>query len=218
MADNYLERRMEEYRAGRLGSGRRVQAAAARSRREGELIEKYPVLRVLVLGGTGALGEAVVRAFRQIDSRVDFFDTGFKAGSALAQSCGARFHDFDLSDAERLDRELDIVFADRGDIDVLVNAMDTCSGRPFVQCMSRLVLHRSKAQDINPYGGRVVNIGEEYPDATDYARRLLDYGITYGSVSQDSSKPVCTPVEIAGLVRFMALPANSGIAGCRMKI
>ena len=88
MADNYLERRMEEYRSGKLSS--RPKAVRTVSRGEGDLVVHFPKLRVLIAGGLDAVGRAIVGAFRQVDCRVAFFDTDYRQGNLMAQSTGDR--------------------------------------------------------------------------------------------------------------------------------
>ena len=105
MADNYLENKMEEYRAGKLGR-RSHRPLGAPSRREGELVVKYPRLRAYVTGGAGGIGREIVKAFREIDCRVAFCDTNRKEGTAFSQECGARFYPLDVTDTTALERSL----------------------------------------------------------------------------------------------------------------
>lgn len=77
MADNYIERQMEDFRAGRLGGVRRGAPAG-------------PRVRVPFIGDPGAT-EAIVRALRQEGFRVDFTLGDTRAGNLIAQRTGARF-------------------------------------------------------------------------------------------------------------------------------
>lgn len=85
MADNYLERRMEDYRSGRGGS-RRLHASS----RSGRLSLPYPHQYVLVLGGDTPAGRAVLEAFSHSGATVAF--TASADGAALAQQTGARYY------------------------------------------------------------------------------------------------------------------------------
>lgn len=90
MADNYLERRMEEHQ-------RRQGATPARrsgrpALRRGETIVRYPSVRLIVAGGCSAEGEAIVRLMRALGCRVAFTDADSCAGQRLAQGAGAQFH------------------------------------------------------------------------------------------------------------------------------
>lgn len=77
MADNYLERRMDDYRAGRLNKPHQSANASA--------VLKYPSLRVMVTGD-GRLFEAVVSRLRSLGLRVAFIG----GSDTLAQQTGAR--------------------------------------------------------------------------------------------------------------------------------
>ena len=59
MADNSLEKRMDDYRSGRLNVKRPIVAASNTTRRS-PLAGK----RVLVTGGANGIGRAIVAAFR----------------------------------------------------------------------------------------------------------------------------------------------------------
>lgn len=89
MADNYLERRMEDLRGGRI-------AASLRPRKG-----KAPVASVLVAGEFSAV-EPLVREHRRRGDRTAFLAADRVAGTALAQQCGARFYPCDVPDGEAL--------------------------------------------------------------------------------------------------------------------
>lgn len=92
MADNYLERRMEDYRSGRGGS-RRLHAPS----RSGRLSLPYPHQYVLVLGGDTPAGRAVLKAFSHSGATVAF--TASADGAALAQRTGARYYPMTAAEA-----------------------------------------------------------------------------------------------------------------------
>lgn len=176
MADNYLENKMEEYRAGKLGR-RSHRPLGAPSRREGELVVKYPRLRVYVTGGAGGIGREIVKAFREIDCRVAFCDTNRKEGTAFSQECGARFYPLDVTDTTALERSLADVAGAWGDIDVIVNNVGVGDFKPLstleldawqrvidtnlrpVMLTARFIArHRQALSEANPFGGRIINI------------------------------------------------------------
>lgn len=92
MADNYLERRMEDYRSGRGGS-RRLHAPS----RSGRLSLPYPHQYVLVLGGDTPAGRAVLEVFSHSGATVAF--TASADGAALAQRTGARYYPMTAAEA-----------------------------------------------------------------------------------------------------------------------
>lgn len=89
MADNYLERKMEEYRSGKGVTYRhRTTPTGARP---GTLNVKFPSRRVLVTGGARGIGRTIVKAFCDAGCRVAFCDIDSKAGAATAQATGRSF-------------------------------------------------------------------------------------------------------------------------------
>lgn len=83
MADNYLEKRMEDYRSSKAGSpARRAHKTAAHRRMPGIAV------------GQGALseaGRAVMAALTAQGCRVHFTDTDLREGTLAAQQTGALF-------------------------------------------------------------------------------------------------------------------------------
>ena len=96
MADNYLERKMEDLRSGKTqkpGSRRTSAAVSAASRHPGDYTLSYPELRVFVCGdATSPLGRAIVAALREVGLKVAFSGTDKQAGEEMARSLGAQFH------------------------------------------------------------------------------------------------------------------------------
>lgn len=166
MADNYLERKMEDLHKG----GSRRPAASAKS---GNL----KALRILVTGGAGLIGSEIVRAFRREGASVDFLDTNSERGEKIAYETGARFHNVDISDADALNNTLDLIINSRGDVEVVVNCaaivdfvpLEDNSGQLFMKSLQtnvmpafiiarKLAVTRGELPFDNPYGGRIINI------------------------------------------------------------
>lgn len=118
MADNYLEKRMDDYRSGKL-SGRRVRSVSRKEgMAEGEMRICFPPMRILVAGGRlSPLAAVVVRQARAIGLNVAIMSDARKEASSLSQSVGARLY-LSMSAAEvlaDLDRHwggVDVVLAD----------------------------------------------------------------------------------------------------------
>ncbi len=94
MADNYIERRIEEYRSGRLKQSKRVVAGRISeiSHRDA-LTLRFPPMMVIILANTAdAVVEAAVRAFSGVGCKVAFTCDDERAGNRLAQSSGARYY------------------------------------------------------------------------------------------------------------------------------
>lgn len=108
MADNYLERRMEELRSGRLG----VKGGVPGIRPGGQ--------RVLVVGGTKGEALEKVFEFRKKGNRVAVFDSDEKEGKRMAYENGIRFHRVDLSDEESIAKETDALLKAWRGIDIVI--------------------------------------------------------------------------------------------------
>lgn len=166
MADNYLERRREDYRSGKLAP----KHSALKSVRRTPLSDK----RVLVTGGASGIGREIVAAFREQGCKVALFDHDLKGGTDTAQRHGARFYPCELADTEDIQKQFDALTNAWGDIDILVNNAAECVFKPLTQTTSRefagtlavnltapfvlsrlIALHRS---DTRLHGGRIINI------------------------------------------------------------
>lgn len=84
MADNYLEKRMEDYRSGRLPKAR-----TSRSRTRAAL--EFPAMRICILGITEAT-TAVITRLVATGCRVAFTAAAGVDGTKTAQTCGGRFY------------------------------------------------------------------------------------------------------------------------------
>lgn len=131
MADNYLERKMEEHRAHAASS--RPRRLSPSGTRPGYLTVKYPPRRVFVTGGASGIGRAIVAAFRNAGCRVAFCDVDRKAGAATAQATGAQFHPSDVTDADALTATVNRLLSDWGDIDVIVNNVGIAGFKPLTE-------------------------------------------------------------------------------------
>lgn len=96
MADNYLERRMEDLRNGNI-------SRSLSPHRPGSSPSALTGMRVLVCDATGDAGVELVRKFRKAGCRTAFLSVDRKAGNLLAQESGARFYPCDSISAEAVD-------------------------------------------------------------------------------------------------------------------
>lgn len=87
MADNYLEKRMDDYARGRMSAP--VRRAGARP---GWLSVRCPSLTVMVVDADRHGGADVVETFVQAGCKVMFTAADAKAGATLAQKTGGRFY------------------------------------------------------------------------------------------------------------------------------
>ncbi len=176
MADNYLEKKMEEYRAGQGNVRRMKSQRPVAGVKPGTINVEFPPRRVFVTGGASGIGRAVVEAFRKADCRVAFCDIDSKAGNRTAQMTGARFYPVDVTDCSALENCMEHIIADWGDIDIIVNNVgisdfkpitETTIGdfdrvmvtnlRPVFVTARRLAIHRKSLDPIPEYG-RIINL------------------------------------------------------------
>ena len=103
MADNYLEKKMEDYRNGNHGS-----RAAARAKRTAP----HPVFGVdfdcaCIILDNLALAEDIIAAILKVIPKVAFAHTAAREGSQIAQRTGALFIPLKKWDNEAIDSALD---------------------------------------------------------------------------------------------------------------
>ncbi|MDE6832296.1 MAG: hypothetical protein K2J07_06155 [Muribaculaceae bacterium] len=90
MADNYLEKRMEEHL--RRQAAAKAPTPRRQSLRAGEVVIKYPPMRVVVTDGCTHCGQTLIHALRSLGCRVAFTDPDAAAGRRLEQAEGAQYH------------------------------------------------------------------------------------------------------------------------------
>ena len=146
MADNYLEKRMDDYRSGRLNVKRPIVAASNTARRS-PLAGK----RVLVTGGANGIGRAIVAAFRKEDCRVALFDSDRKNGNEVAQQMGARFYPCDLAETAQIGNRMQQLFDDWGDLDIIINNAAECRFHSLCDTTSEEFLHTLRVNLVAPF-------------------------------------------------------------------
>ncbi|MDE7381847.1 MAG: SDR family oxidoreductase [Muribaculaceae bacterium] len=175
MADNYLERKMEDLRNGKLSG--RSSVLQHTGQRKGVWQLSFPPRRVLVTGGCHGIGLAAVREFLRLGCKVAVFDIDNDAGKLLASENGVRFYQLDLADTDSLENAIYDLFKAWRDIDIIVNNAGIGRFHPltessteefdYVQAVnmrpayiiSRLwALHRQKFPIISDYTGRMIII------------------------------------------------------------
>lgn len=122
MADNYLEKQMEDYRAGKLApKTRAVHVASAPSRNPGDFVMAFPQLRVVLLGGEVRFVEVLARLFRNVECRVALCSPDSKSFTPLAQSTGCRYYPFDPAIEAKRFAVFDDLTDRWGGVDVVVD-------------------------------------------------------------------------------------------------
>ena len=88
MADNYLEKKYEQYQV-RKTSGTRTSHNTK---------TLHKTRRVFITGGAEGIGKAIVRTFRGAGHRVAFCDKNEASGKETALQTGTQFFPVDVSD------------------------------------------------------------------------------------------------------------------------
>lgn len=206
MADNYLEKKMEDLRSGRLTQMSRAAA------RKGAWSVDFPCRRVLVTDGACAIGRAVIDEFCRAACKVAFCDTDDERGRATAYATGARFIHGDLRDAAVVAAAV----ADLGrawrDIDVIVNTAPGDDGTMLSLLAADIASLRRSLPYPNDFGGRVIDIaGGERRDMDAVRETLCAHRITVNRiVIKDSGVSVR---GIAQLCVFLSAPGIEFING-----
>ncbi|MDE7096629.1 MAG: hypothetical protein K2O47_03960 [Muribaculaceae bacterium] len=115
MADNYLERRMEELRGGRLGVKGGVPGIKPGS------------LRIVVAGGCSGKALEEVLAYRRKGYRVAVFDPDESEGRRMAYRNGVRYHHVALDDAVAMGKETENLLKVWRNIDIIIGDEFPCS-------------------------------------------------------------------------------------------
>lgn len=118
MADNYLERRMEDYRNGKLSTMRMSSVTVKRPSMQ---------LRVFIIGGDTQLGIEYVNNLRKCNWKVAFTDSDLKSGRTLAQASGAQHHPISVDKVEAITASIRKVMDLWGAIDIVINCCNNLS-------------------------------------------------------------------------------------------
>ena len=153
MADNYIERKMEELEARKAMPKKPVSNRAGHKR------------RVFVTGGASGIGKAIVKAFSNEGYRVAFCDRDAEQGKETSKETGALFFPADVSDKEALESCLQQLFDRWGDVDVLIFSFDRNNSRRI----------RSDFVDQSASGLRGFPLSGVAPEATDIPKSLRAY-------------------------------------------
>ncbi len=157
MADNYLERRMEDYQNGKL---------ATRNRRSGSINQikssDISAMRIFVTAGTIGIGEKIVEHIAKHGCKVAFCDTDIKAGRQLSQATSSQFHPMSEIALPHIKKSLDYVAEKWGGVDVVI---DTCT--PSISGLENLpILEKASVITVKSGGSSSVNLLEHLIEAT----------------------------------------------------
>ncbi|MDE5876199.1 MAG: hypothetical protein K2H47_01635 [Muribaculaceae bacterium] len=99
MADNYLERKMEDLRSGRLGTNtgklktsRAMHSSQAATGNRRILNFNFTSRRILIIGGCSGVEKSITQAFVRAGCRVAVFDTDLEESDNMAKNGSIRFY------------------------------------------------------------------------------------------------------------------------------
>jgi len=180
MADNYLEKKMEELRLGKskISAPKFRQVSGI-----GKLSFNFPQKRVVVTGATAGIRQEIARAYIKAGCHVAVFGSDRQGGDAMAHNEGIRFHCVPSGDQDALKRAFSNLLEAWRRIDVAVcldKETDTLSG-----------IWREHRR-LFPF-----------PDG--YGARMIILSTEYGEPAATSEKAAS---EIARMCLFLSMPAN----------
>lgn len=112
MADNYLERRMDDYRAGKLSSPRRKHLTVSSAAPGADAATALEGSRVLIRchsTSSSPRASALATMLASAGCRVAFTDTDSHGGTLLARSTGTQCHPIDMADEVALARSVALI-------------------------------------------------------------------------------------------------------------
>lgn len=151
MADNYLEKKFEEYAAAKAGR-RTPHRMSPAGNRQGVMEFKFPRRRVVVAVPDA---DAVIEAFCNAGCQVAFCGTDIDGGQAYAEAVGAQFNPVNEFCAETLCQAMSRVMKAWRDIEIVICTADMA---PAITSHWRTL---RSALPMEPDYGRVVVIGSE---------------------------------------------------------
>lgn len=181
MADNYLEKRMEDMKAGRL---KPMVASSGNARRKGYVDFPFPPRRVLIAGRPEGVALDIMRALFKTGSKVALFDSDKTAGEALAYNEGVRFHKVDVANAGDVSAAFANLTEAWRDIDILISAAGDSDTRSLANLWST---HRRRYPVPFGYGGRFIIINpDDASIGAELQTELADHRIAVNSLISGS--------------------------------
>lgn len=175
MADNYLERKMEELRnAPRTSrSARPASSAAGTMPRAGKITFPMPRKRVLISGLGGALLPELIDAFSKTDCRVALFSSDKVTGETMAYDSGIRFHHADTENPQNIASEFQSLLKAWRGVDMII-----CSPELDNALAEVWRAHLDRFSFPDSYGSRMITISDDETlpqkgTAGDIARTIL---------------------------------------------
>lgn len=189
MADNYLERKMEELRSGKIGTTPTRHYAVKRN----QLVYPYKTLRVLIASDQRRFLRQYADVFRIHEGRIAIFNTCPESETDLGDSHGCRYQEISIADYE--DAFSNLIKAWR-DIDVVI-MLDPIPGLQALLCK-----HVESVPYPNEWGMPVLEVGNG----------ILTRHSTPDYIPHPSSAKDIPDNPAARQLPYLSLPQNSDIS------
>lgn len=199
MADNYLEKKMEELRSPKQ------RLSSAEPSKRSRLPWALPQLRVAVVNGCSAEGVAVAELFAGAGLRVTAIDPRRDAGKQMASLLGIRYAEADTSSPESLRTALDSTLRAWRDIDAVI-----CLDMPkhlLTTVAGALSDYRRIFPRISSYESRIILVTAGAADRETAGALEMEGNIIQEIVAEEDTAPDTS----ARLCLFLALPVNSSL-------
>ena len=225
MADNYLERKMDELRRNGGAAPSYHSRLTPSGRNAGYLRFRFPSRRVLAADGMSPLGQAMVKAFVDGGCRVAFFagDATSAQSREFAQQSGARCLGPNPETPDALTSTLGELYHLWSDLDImLLNSDERLSGllvenlsarrasQPVENPYSRIIRIASASEGGTPLAPRAGKDAQLAPAADDSARTLRHYTIKIEAADD--------PLPVARLALLLSLDDHPFTPGTTLTV
>lgn len=202
MADNYLERKMEDLRRGKLRHDSQRSSGQAM---KGFVRLPMPSRRVMIIGGCSEPYLSVARIFLKRDCKVAVVDSDITTGEKMASKEGIRFIAGDPSSEDNLKEGFQNIVSAWRDIDIIICPPSSA------QFLSLLWMkHKERFPIPSEYGGRVIVISDTEDFHLPETGLTDKFGINVNHISLRSKEH---DNAVASLALFLSLPDSSAISG-----
>lgn len=205
MADNYLERKMDDLRNGRL---QKTSSRFFSGPKKGFIRFPLPTRRVLVIGGATEPYISIARAFRNSECKVAILDKHPDIGGNMARNEGMRFIEGEPNLEDSLREAFDNLTSAWRDIDIIV-----ANPEQSLVLSRYWISHKKRFPIPSEYGGRMIILTPDEEVIPALNEELGKWKITVNTIV--FHKPVdCDAV--ASLALFLASSVSGNISGSNL--
>lgn len=194
MADNYLEKKMEEYRRGN-SAGNYTRRMTPNGPKAGHILMTFPSRRVLVIAEdvpSYDIAMGIVRSLCTTGCRVAFTGNDFSEGQKAAQSTGGQFHKVPNGNLTALDNAMAYITEKWGSVEILIS------------CGAENAFNHASASHFLDSGCVRIIVGENITPSS-------------GAISVELLAD--TPVDaVTRLILYLALPDSAMLCGYKIKV